>query len=375
MSQEPRWLETLETPALVVDVPTMKENIREYHEFVAQKGAGAVVRPHTKTHKIPRIAKMQIEMGARGIIVAKISEAEVMADAGIDDIFICYPIIGLEKLTRLSALNRRLKRLFVEVDSITGAKQMSEYAQRTGETFHVICEVDTVRYGRTGFRYETAVDEIMEVSKLPGIQVDGIFAYAYMTMRDGSSATPEQCGVAEGKLTVGLAEQLRARGLKLEIVAGGSTPTGRWLATVPGITETHPGTYVYYDAMSYFCGVTKKDCAAYVVCTVVSSDERHAVIDGGSKTFSTDLAIDCAPLYLNGYGWILDHDELRFDHMSEEHGIITRKDGGKLDLPIGTKLKIVPNHICPCVALHSFCYFVDGDTIEKVAIEGRGAIT
>lgn len=375
MNQEPHWLQTLETPALVVDVPTMKENIREYHEFVANNGAGAVVRPHTKTHKIPRIAKMQIEMGAKGIIVAKISEAEVMADAGIDDIFICYPIIGLEKLVRLSALNRRLKRLFVEVDSLEGARQMSAYAQTTGETFHVICEVDAVRYGRTGFCYETAVDEIMEVSKLPGLQVDGIFAYAYMTMRDGSAATPEQCGVAEGKLTVGLAEELRARGLKLEIVAGGSTPTGRWLATVPGITETHPGTYVYYDTMSKFFGVTPEQCAAYVVVTVVSCNGQHAVIDGGSKTFSTDLTPDCAPLYLEGYGRIIGHDDLRFDHMSEEHGMITSKNGSPVDLPVGSKLMIVPNHICPCVALHDFCYFAEGDTLEKVKIEGRGAIT
>lgn len=372
---EPLWMKTLDTPALVVDVPKMKENIREYHEWVAKNCAGAVVRPHTKTHKIPAIAKMQIEMGAKGIIVAKISEAEVMADAGIDDIFVCYPIIGYEKLVRLSKLNRKVKNLLVEVESIEGARQMSEFAQMTGETFNVVCEFDAVGYHRTGFPAETAADQITEVSKMPGLNVMGIFAYAYTNMPGGNYGTPEEAGKCEGQITVALANELRSRGVNITMVAGGSTPTGRWVGTVPGITEVHPGTYVYYDAMSKFFGITEKECAATVVCTVVACDETRACIDGGSKTFSTDLPTDCAPLFLEGYGKIIGHDDLRLDHFSEEHGIITSKNGGKVDLPIGSKVAIIPNHICPCVALHEYAYFVDGDSIEKVKIEGRGAIT
>lgn len=373
MKPTPRWMETVDTPALIVDVPTLKENIREYQEAVS--ACGVSLRAHAKTHKIPRIAKMQIEAGACGILVAKLSEAEVMADGGIDNIFICYPIVGKQKLERLSALNRRVSKLYVEVDSLEGARQMSEHARQTGEEFQVIAEVDVVGAHRTGFSYETAVEEILEVSRMPGLKVVGIFAYAYMTMRDGSAATPQQAGVAEGTLTVGIAEQLKAAGLPLEIVAGGSTPTGRWVATVPGITEVHPGTYVYYDTMSKFFGVTPEQCSAYIVATVVSKGKNHACIDGGSKTFSTDLATDCAPLYLEGYGRIVGYDHLRLDHLSEEHGIITAKDGGEVDLPIGTRLKIIPNHICPCVALHEYVYFAEGDTLEKVKVEGRGMLT
>ena len=110
MEYEPRWLNNLDTPALVVDVSTLKENIQEYQKAV--NACGVSLRAHTKTHKIPRIAKMQIDAGACGILTAKISEAEVMADGGIDNIFICYPIIGKQKLRRLSALNQRVNMLW-----------------------------------------------------------------------------------------------------------------------------------------------------------------------------------------------------------------------------------------------------------------------
>lgn len=369
---EPKWIKTIDTPALIVNVPQMKENIREYHDAVAK--TGCKVRPHIKTHKIPRIAKMQIEMGASGIVVAKIGEAEVMADAGIDNIFIAYPIIGYEKLVRLGALNRRVRRLYVEVESLEGARQLSAYAQESGQIFRVIAEIDTVEMHRTGFAYETCIDQIMEVAAMPGIQVSGIFAYAYYNKRGGTATSAEDAGISEGKLTVELAEKLRQRGLELEIVAGGSTPTSRYVATVPGITEVHPGTYVYYDTMAKLYGVTVDRCAAYILATVVASDTHRACIDAGSKCISTDLPIDCPPLYLEGYGHILGYENYRLDHMSEEHGIVITKDGSPVDLPIGTKLRIVPNHICPAVALHDYAYFVDGDSVEKVRIDGRGKL-
>lgn len=365
-------LRFIDTPALIVDIPAMRANVREYQSAVSSYGVK--LRPHVKTHKMPLIAKMQIEEGAAGIVVAKISEAEVMADAGIDDIFVCFPIVGEEKLDRLSSLNRRLKRLLVEVDSIEGAMLLSKHAVKNGELFEVVAEVDVVNAGRTGFKFETAVDEIVKVSSLPGLKVVGIFAYAYMSTRNGTASSPEEAGINEGSMTVKLADELRARGINIEMVAGGSSPTGRYVASVPGITEVHPGTYVFYDTMSRFYGVTKEQCAAAIVATVVSSDEHRACIDAGSKTFSTDLPIDCAPLWLEGYGTIVGRDDLRLDHLSEEHGVITSKKQEEVNLPVGTKVVIIPNHICPCVALHDFAYFIEGRRVEKVRIEARGKL-
>jgi len=364
------WMDGIQTPALVVDVPKLRENIAEYQRAV--DATGTKLRPHTKTHKMPRIAKMQLEAGAQGIAVAKISEAEVMADAGIDDILITYPIIGRDKLERLAALNSRLRRLIVEVESLEGARGMSALAQESGQTFEVICEVDTARVDRTGFDYETAVDDIVAVAALPGLSVVGIFAYAFMSKREGMASSPEDAGTQEGELAVAVAEAVRARGVDLEIVAGGSSPTGRYVAAVEGITEVHPGTYVFYDTMSAFYGITQEQCAAAVIATVVASNERRACIDAGSKSFSTDIAPHAAPLYLDGFGRIVGYDHLRLDHLSEEHGIILDKNGDPVDLPIGTRLTIVPNHICPAVALYDEAYFVEGGRVEKVVIEGRG---
>ena len=205
--KENAWKQ-LDTPALVVDVGKLKYNIEEYQKAVS--AYGVALRPHIKTHKMPRIAHMQLAAGAKGVVAAKLGEAEVMADGGVDDIFIAYPIIGREKLDRLSALNRRLRRLLVEVDSLEGGRQLSEQAIRNGEIFNVVAEVDVVGAHRTGFSYETAEEEILKLSSLPGLNVMGLFAYAYMTTRNGTATSPEEAGVSEGRLTVELAGRLRA---------------------------------------------------------------------------------------------------------------------------------------------------------------------
>lgn len=367
-------MERIDTPALIIDVPQMKENIREYHEACAIHGVH--VRPHTKTHKMPEIAKMQLEMGARGIAVAKISEAEVMADAGIDDILICYPIIGRSKLERLAQLNHRLERLIISVESLEGGRQLSNMGVESGKKFRVIADVDTGDMKRTGFPYDEAYTAVLELAKMHGIEVIGIYAYAYLTYKGQRLSSAEEAGHREAESTVALAKRLEAAGLDMEIVAGGSAPTGRYVAEIPGITEVHPGEYPFYDCKHVNYGYSYDQCAATILATVVSSSPERIVIDGGSKTFSTDMARGVPPLNLVGYGVIVGHeDDLILDHMSEEHGVILSRNGTPLDIPIGTKLRIIPNHICPCLVLHSYAYFVDRDHIEKVWIQGRGKLT
>jgi D-serine deaminase-like pyridoxal phosphate-dependent protein len=168
-----RYFELIETPALIIDIPKMKENISEYHEAV--RPFGVHVRPHIKTHKMPLIAKMQIEMGARGIVAAKVSEAEVMADAGIDDIFIAYPIIGRSKLERLAKLNERLNCLIISVESIEAAKQLSDIGVEKKKKFKVLIDVDTGAVKRTGFDYATAYEKALELSRMPGIEIIGVY--------------------------------------------------------------------------------------------------------------------------------------------------------------------------------------------------------
>ena len=368
-----QWPEDLQTPALVIDEEQLRDNIREYQDIV--EAWGCKVRPHIKTHKIPEIARMQMDAGAVGIVCSKISEAEVFANAGISNIFLAYPIIGRSKLLRLAALNRKAEKLYVEVESLEGAQQLSAMAQECGQTFHVIANVDVAEYGRVGFPLETAVPSILAVSRMPGLQVDGVYAYAYMCIHGGKSAINAlEAGVAEGRQIVHIAQQLREQGLQIQIVAGGSAPTGRYTAMVPGVTEVHPGTHVFYDAMAFFYGIVPQQYAARVVVTVVASNEKRLVIDGGSKTFSTDLVPDSPPLNLNGYGYVVEDPDLRFDHMSEEHGILISKSGRPLQVPIGTRLSIVPNHICPCIALHDTVYMENNGRLRQVRVEARGKV-
>lgn len=240
----------------------------------------------------------------------------------------------------------------------------------------MIVDIDTAEMHRTGFPYEEGFDAVMELSQMPGLDVIGVYSYAYMTHGGKRLSSPRVAGHLEGESTVALANRLREAGLNMEIVAGGSTPTGRYVAEVPGITEVHPGEYPFYDVKFGAYGYSNSQCAATVLVTVVASSSERIVVDGGSKTFSTDLARGCPPLNLVGYGVIVGHEEdLCFDHMSEEHGVIVSKNGKPLDIPIGTKLRIIPNHICPCIALHSYAYFVEGNHYEKVEIAARGKLT
>ncbi len=390
----PELLENIETPALIIDMDIVHANLKEYHDAV--HSCGVDIRPHTKTHKIPELARLQIEQyGAKGIAVAKTSEAEVMADAGIDDIFVAYPIVGKGKIERLAVLNRKMDRLLVSFDSLFAAKQFSEIAVQFGKPFKIIADVDVVDMGRAGFKLETAVDEIMEASRLPGIEIIGVYAYAYMTVKGRKTASsPREAGVSEGQQIVEVAEELRKRGLNIEIVAGGSSPTGRWVATVPGITEVHPGGYIFNDQLSRFFGITQKDCAASVLTTVTSKHDWRITTDCGTKSLSCDIKESGNPgLPLDGGdGWIIDHPDLKVVSMSEEHTVIVKKDydieeakksgnypgpggvhtGTVTELELGDKIRIIPNHVCPCVALYDYCYFVENDKVRKVAIPNRG---
>lgn len=208
---------------------------------------------------------------------------------------------------------------------------------------------------------------------MPGLDVVGV--YAYMTYGGVLQDSPAFAGRMEGEMIVDLAKRLSAAGLHMEIVAGGSTPTGRYVAAVPGITEIQPGEYPFYDVKAGKYGISHSKCAASVLTTVVSSSPERVVVDGGSKAFATDIASGMPPHQLRGYGLVMGHEEeLVLEKLSEEHGIIVSGNGRPLDIPIGTRLRIIPNHVCPCIALHSYAYLLYEDHYEKERILGRGML-
>jgi len=357
------------TPYLLIDGSKMERNVLKMAEVAG--GNGVALRPHVKTHKIPAIAREQLEAGAAGITVAKLSEAEVMADGGIEDIFIAYPLVTEEKIRQAIRLGERV-RLVVGVDSLEGARRLS--AVSGDQTLEVRLEVDT-GLRRTGVPYEEAVGLAEEIEAMGNLDLTGIYTYRGAVLGGSKTLELEKAGLEEGQLLVSLAEQMRDRGIGVEEVSVGSTPTAEYAAKVEGVTEIRPGTYVFYDRMQARLGACSlEECAAVVTCTVVSRPTRDlAVIDGGSKTFATDVGPGAEPLNLEGYGHIVGYPGAVLDRLTEEHGMLSVDED--CDFEVGDTLQIIPNHICSTVNLHDEVYLVGKDgVVEETRVAARGKV-
>ncbi|WP_082232982.1 alanine racemase [Halobacillus massiliensis] len=360
-----------DTPYIEIDEQILLNNIRRMSLLANEQGVQ--LRPHIKTHKIPYIAKLQLAEGAVGITVAKITEAQVMANHGIDDIFIAYPVVTKSKAEELCSLNKKLSRLIVGVDSLEGAAVLDQAAKDHNEILKVRLEVDT-GLSRTGVDTEKAVDLAQEIFRLESLELQGIFTFKGAVFEGEATMDTHKAGIEEGEIMVELKDQLERNGITIEDISVGSTPTAASAAKVDGITEIRPGTYVFNDSMQVKLGVSKwKDCAAKVVATVVSRpSEKRAVIDGGSKTFATDVQPNHAPLHLKGFGVLPEYPEAEFARMNEEHGVILTDAS---DLKIGGQVEIIPNHICSTVNLHNYVYLKkENNEYEKIKVEARGMI-
>jgi len=349
------------TPYLSIDAAKVERNIQKM-AAVAEKN-GIALRPHVKTHKIPAIARRQVEVGADGITVAKVSEAEVMADGGLEDIFIAYPLVAEDKVRRAAALSERI-RLIVGVDSLEGARRLSEGARAEGAVLEVRLEVDT-GLRRTGVAYDEAAGIAWEISASNNLDLTGIYTYRGAVLGGSPTFDLEKAGLEEGDLMVSLAGRMREEGLTIRDVSVGSTPTAESVARVDGVTEIRPGTY---GACSL------EECAAAVVCTVVSRPTRElSIIDGGSKTFATDVPAGVEPLNLRGFGHVAGYPHAVLERLTEEHGMLAVR--GDDNLKIGDTLRIIPNHICSTVNLRDAVYLTDEDGgVEELRVAARGKV-
>jgi D-serine deaminase-like pyridoxal phosphate-dependent protein len=359
-----------ETPYLLIDMAKTRVNIQAMAEIAEANGVR--LRPHTKTHKLPSLAKRQMEAGAVGITVAKISEAEVMAQHGIEDIFVAYPLVTESKVERAVELSRTI-RLIVGADSYEGARKLSDIAGRHGHVLNVRLEVDT-GFKRTGVLYDEAVALADQINRLPHLSLTGIYTFRGATIDGQATLDLERAGIEEGQLMVKLADEMRNQGISITDVSVGSTPTGRYAAGVRGVTEIRPGTYIFNDRMQAMLGVSTLDeCAAAIVTTVVSRPAAdYCIVDGGSKTFATDVQPGTEPLQLKGFGHIAEAPDAVLERLSEEHGII--RLAPHHPFRVGDRLHIIPNHICSTLNLHNNVYLADGGLIDKVPVLARGML-
>lgn len=358
-------IEDLDTPCVLIDIERLERNVTRMAERA--RAAGVALRPHGKTHKLPEVARLQLAAGARGITLAKVGEAEVFAEHGFDDVFLAYPIVGADKARRLLRLAERIK-LAVGADSEVGARTLSEVFAAAGRRLDVLLKVDVGAH-RVGVEPGHARSIAERLAGLPGLALRGVFTHAGQSYHCDTGDGVAAVGRVEAEALGAAALSLRAASLPCDVVSVGSTPTA--LHSMRGeVTETRPGTYVYYDASQAGLGAcTLEDCALTVLATVVSVPAPdRAVLDAGSKTLSSD------PLRPRpgGHGLIVGRRS-RVQRLSEEHGVVTVEDGESFR--VGERVLVVPNHACVVSNLHDRVFAVRAGRVEAVwPVAARGRV-
>jgi D-serine deaminase-like pyridoxal phosphate-dependent protein len=345
------------TPAVVVDLDKVERNIARVQ--AACDAAGVANRPHIKTHKSPILAKMQRDAGAKGITCQKIGEAEVMAEAGLDDILISYNLLGEDKMARLAKVMERAT-MTVAADNPTVVAGLPRAAELSGRTLNVVVECDT---GRERAGVETPREAIAlakDIASRPGLAFAGFMLYP---PEDAMKRT--QAFLDEAMAGV------REAGLEPRIISTGGTPNVANLGKITGTTEHRAGTYIFNDRMMLACGAAGlDDCAITVVGTIVSrAGPQRGIVDAGSKTLTSDTG------GLEGHGLILEHPEAKIARFAEEHGFLDLTKCN--DRPkVGDVVRIVPNHVCVVINMVDRLVATRGDEIVgEIPVAARGKIS
>ena len=358
----------LETPAVIIDLDVMERNLSRMAEYC--RGKNIRLRPHTKTHKVPELAKRQLASGAHGITVAKLGEAEVMANAGIADILIAYPLVGVGKTERLAALAARAN-ITVALDSVDVAEAISSAVNSKGVSVGVLIEMD-VGFGRCGVGNPQKVLALAQkITDLPGLDFKGLMFFPghFQVLEEER----KRLLIGVNELLAETLNGLEQFGIPVTTVSGGSTPSCYEAHLFKGVNEIRPGMYIFNDRNMVGVDVAGiEDCALSVITTVVSTSvPGRAVLDGGSKTFSSDRhhAGDG-----RGFGIIREDFDADLESLSEEHGHVNLARSGRR-YKVGERLTVIPNHACSTVNMHDEIYGVRGESVEAVwKVEGRGKI-
>jgi D-serine deaminase-like pyridoxal phosphate-dependent protein len=334
-----RSIDDLDTPAILIDVNRAEANIVRAQAHADRHGLK--LRPHIKTHKLPYWAKKQIAAGAVGITCQKIGEAEVMANAGLTDIFLPYNILGRAKLERLKALHGRVT-LSVTTDSMETLEGLAATFTDPGQPLQVLVECDTAL--------------AREIDRAKGLAFGGL-----MTYPAAGRAAAAETWLADAR------QALAASGLACERISSGGTPDMWRLGEASVVTEYRPGTYIYLDRYQVAKGVgSLDDCALTVLSTVVSHPTpTRAILDAGSKALSSDT------LGLPDFGELLGVAGAIVTGLSEEHGNITLS--GDARLRIGERVRIVPDHCCVVTNLFDEVHLIAGERVlETLPVAARG---
>ncbi|MBC9785431.1 alanine racemase [Heliobacterium chlorum] len=364
-------MDTHTTPYVAISRPQLIENIRRMAEECSKRNIK--LRPHFKTHKMISIAQIQTEWGAIGFTVAKLTEAQVLIQAGFNDILIAYPLWGEDKWNTYRSLSKQAA-LSTIIDSTESLRAWSEQARRSGQPIRAYVKVDS-GLGRVGYPPGERLNKLVRrVAASEEIEFLGLLTHSGHAYGANSPSIREQIGRDEGKILMQIAESMRAEGIKIPEVSTGSTPTVEFNLQTPGVTEVRPGNYVFNDATQVRLGVVPKErCALQVVTTVVSRpNENRCIIDAGAKVLALDQGAHGNHADI-GYG-IPSIAGWKLSRLSEEHGVLERIDSTAPQVSVGTQMTIIPNHACPVVNLADRVILVDaqGTSIDIWTVDARG---
>ncbi|MET3177444.1 UNVERIFIED_ORG: D-serine deaminase-like pyridoxal phosphate-dependent protein [Variovorax guangxiensis] len=347
-------LDTIDTPAALIERTRMQRNIERMQRHMNELGVR--FRPHVKTSKCIEVAKAQREAGAQGITVSTLKEAEQFFAEGFTDIL--YAVgMAPHRLPHALELRRRGCALCILTDSVESARAIAAFGRANGEAFDVLIEVDTDGH-RSGIRPEE--DSLLEVARVlheGGMRLGGVMTHAGSSYELDTPEALRAMAEQERSGCVHAAQRLREAGLPCPVVSVGSTPTALMAAALEGVTEVRAGVYVFFDLVMRNIGVcTEDDIALSVLTTVIGhqAEKGWAIVDAGWMAMSRDRGTQKQKRDF-GYGQVCDLDGrvlggYVLGGANQEHGILSREgepDAGIVArFPIGTRLRILPNHAC-----------------------------
>lgn len=356
----PRLPEGLDTPCAVVDLTRLERNVAVMQ--AAADRAGVALRPHAKTHKSVAVAALQLGAGARGLTVGTLGEAEVFADAGVDDLFLAYTLWASEaKALRLRELHERT-RLRVGVDSVEGAQALGRAVAGSARPLDILIELDSGGH-RAGVRPDEAV-RVARAADRTGLRILGVYTHGGHSYAGAgavvAAADDERVAVSQA------ADQLRAAGFELSVLSVGSTPTSSLPIRAP-VTEIRPGTYAYHDRGQVWLGSCEPDAIAFWVAGTVTSlaVPDQAIVDVGAKAFARD-AVPNAP----GLGLLPSLPGV-LRAVNDYHGYV--EPIGPRRPRLGEVVAVAPNHVCPVVDHHAETVIIrDGQVVDVWPVDARG---
>lgn len=365
----PIAIERVPTPALIIDRAALEGNLKRMQAHL--DGAGKGLRAHAKMHKCPHLAQLQLQQGALGICCAKVSEAEVMAAAGIGAILITSPIATVDKMQRVAALAARIDELMLVVDRRDTLAALNAAVEAAGTRLRVLVDLDP-HMGRTGIAQgQPALDLVRAIAAQPALQFAGLQQYAGQIMHIADADDRHRKArelAAEGMATRALIE---ADGHTVPVFTGGGTGTFDIDSEIEGITDLQVGSYAFMDAeyRAIAQGGQPRfeafEPALFVLVTAISQPRAGLLtVDGGIKSFATDTVAP-EPFGVPG---------ARYHFGGDEHGILQLDRDDPAPPLVGDRLWMIASHCDPTVNLFDWYWVVDEDSCvrELWPVSARG---